>query len=390
MNIIHFSPHFPDNYYAFSVGLKRLGATALGIGDAPFEGLRPELKASLTEYYRVNSMEDYDQVLRAVGYFTHRHGKMDRIDSFNEHWLDLEARVRTDFNLFGLRTDGIETVKRKSKMKERFLAAGVPVARGTVVADRAAALAFIREVGYPVVVKPDRGVGALHTYKIATEADLDRFFATKPALEYIMEEFIHGDISSFDGLTDREGRVVFSTGHAYMQGIMETVNDDDHIYYYSYRDLPKDLEAAGLSTVRAFDIRERFFHIEFFRTHRDGKIVALEVNMRPPGGYTTDMFNYANDIDIYQEWANVVVLNTFKARAERKYHCAYIGRKVNKHYVHPHEQVLDRLRGLLVHHTPVSGVFRPAIGDYGYLVRSAELDDIHEAIAFIHETKGGR
>ena len=389
MNIIHFSPHFPDNYYAFSAALRRLGATALGIGDAPYDGLRPELKAALTEYYQVRSMEDYDQVLRAVGHFTHRHGKMDRIDSFNEHWLDLEARVRTDFNLFGLRTEGIETVKRKSRMKERFIHAGVPVARGLVISGPAEAREFIGEVGYPVVAKPDRGVGALHTYKIANEADLGRFFSMKPALDYIMEEFISGDICSFDGLTDRDGRVVFSTGHAYMQGIMETVNEDDHIYYYSYRDIPGDLEAAGLSTVRAFDIRERFFHIEFFRTHQDGRIVALEVNLRPPGGYTTDMFNYANDIDIYQEWANVVVLNEFKARYDRKYHCCYIGRKDNKHYVHAHEQVLDRLQGLLVHHTAVSGVFRAAIGDYGYIVRSADLAEIREAIAFVHETQGG-
>jgi hypothetical protein len=390
MNIIHFSPHFPDNYYAFSVALKRLGATVLGIGDASYDGLRPELKGALSEYYRVGRMEDYDQVLRAVGHFTHRYGKMDRIDSFNEHWLDLEARIRTDFNLFGLRTDGIDTVKRKSKMKQRFLAAGVPVARGRVIDGPKAAREFIGEVGYPVVAKPDRGVGALHTFKITREAELGQFLAAKPPVDYIMEEFIEGDICSFDGLTDRDGTIVFCTGHQYMQGIMETVNEDDHIYYYSFRDIPKDLETAGRNTVRAFDIRERFFHIEFFRTHRDGRIVALEVNMRPPGGYTTDMFNYANDIDIYQEWANVVVLNRFKARYDRRYHCCYIGRKTGKRYTHSHEAVLERLKGLLVHHTPVSGVFRAAIGDYGYLVRSPELADIHAAIAYLHGTEGGR
>jgi hypothetical protein len=82
MNAIHFSPHFPQNYYPFSVGLKQAGANGFGIGDAPSETLRPELRMALTEYYRVDSMEDYDVVLRAVGYFTHRYGKMDRIDSF--------------------------------------------------------------------------------------------------------------------------------------------------------------------------------------------------------------------------------------------------------------------------------------------------------------------
>jgi len=147
-----------------------------------------------------------------------------------------------------------------------------------------------------------------------------------------------------------------------------------------------DLEAAGRSTVRAFDIRERFFHIEFFRTRRDGAIVALEVNMRPPGGYTTDMFNYACDIDIYQEWANVVVLGGVRSACERKYHCCYIGRKNTKRYVHSHDEVLGLLGRMVVLHTPVSGVFRSAIGDYGYLVRSPELAEVREAIRIVHAT----
>jgi hypothetical protein len=58
------------------------------------------------------------------------------------------------------------------------------------------------------------------------------------------------------------------------------------------------LEDAGKRVLKAFNGRERFFHFEFFRVAQD-KLVAPEVNMRPPGGLTTDMFNYANDIDIY-------------------------------------------------------------------------------------------
>ena len=39
--------------------------------------------------------------------------------------------------------------------------------------------AFIARVGYPVVVKPDNGVGASETYKLKSDEDLDYFFATK-------------------------------------------------------------------------------------------------------------------------------------------------------------------------------------------------------------------
>jgi hypothetical protein len=166
---------------------------------------------------------------------------------------------------------------------------------------------------------------------------------------------------------------------------METVINDDLVYYYSLRDIPPDLEDAGRRVLKAFDVRERFFHFEFFRAADDDHIVALEVNMRPPGGLTTDMFNYANDIDIYKEWAHIIVHNRFTAEYTRKYHCAYIGRKFNRTYLHSHQEILADIGSYLVHHEQISGVFSSALGDYGYLVRSPDLPEIHTIATYIHE-----
>src|SRR6185369_10967150 len=101
--------------------------------------------------------------LRALGYFTHRYGKLDRIDSHSEYWLETEARLRTDFNIPGIRTDQIDRIKRKSLMRETFLKAGINVARGGVVKDLQDAQKLIAETGYPLVAKPDIGVGAAAT-----------------------------------------------------------------------------------------------------------------------------------------------------------------------------------------------------------------------------------
>jgi biotin carboxylase len=384
MNIVFLSPHFPPNYYLFCVHLHRLGANVLGLADEPYDLLRSELKAALAEYFKVNNMHSYDEMVRSLGYLTHRHGKIDRLDSQNEYWLETEARLRTDFNIPGLKDKEIARVKRKSLMKQVFLKAGVKAARGKVVGTREEALELIGETGYPVVAKPDIGVGAAKTYKIHNAQELDQFFATKPNMDYIVEEFIQGQICSFDGLTDRQGNPVFYTAHEYSLGVMETVNENLDIYYYSLREIPPDLEDAGRRVLKAFNVRERFFHFEFFRTP-ENHIVALEVNMRPPGGMTTDMINYANDIDIYAEWAHVIVHNHFTAKYERKYHCCYIGRKSSRSYAHTHEQILSRFGQHLVHHEPVSGVFSAALGDYGYLVRSPDLDEIHALAAYIHQ-----
>jgi hypothetical protein len=386
MNFVYLSPHFPPNYYRFCVGLREEGVNVLGLADVPYEALRPELRGALSEYYRVDDMNSYDGLVRAMGHFTHRHGKLDGIDSHNEHWLETEARLRTDFNMAGLRQDGIGIVKRKSAMKEIYRSAGIRVARGAVVRTLEEARRLVAETGYPVVAKPDVGVGAAATFKILGDGELTSFFDRKPAVDYIVEEFIQGKILSFDGLADRDGNLVFFTAHAYSQGIMETVNEDNHVFYYSFRAIPEDLEEAGRRTARAFDVRGRFFHFEFFRADRDGGITALEVNMRPPGGLTTDMFNYANDIDIYREWAGVVARNRFTAAWSRTYHVAYVGRKRSKGYKRPHEEVLRSLRPLLCHHEEINSIFRAAIGDYGYLVRSKELGEVLDAARYIQET----
>lgn len=387
MNFVYLSPHFPPNYYQFCLHLHYLGVNVLGLADEPYDLLRPELRQVLTEYYRVNDMHSYDELVRALGYFTHRYGKLDRIDSQNEYWLETEAQLRSDFNMFGLKREDMPPIKRKSIMKQMFIKAGVPVARGKVVHTLAQAKRLIQDTGYPVVAKPDSGVGAAATYKINSDEELDDFFRLKPAVEYIMEEYVQGQICTFDGLTDQNGNLVFYTSHQYSQGVMETVNQDDLIYYYSLRDIPEDLEAAGRKILNAYQLRERFFHFEFFRSAANGEIIALEVNMRPPGGMTTDMFNYANDIDIYKEWAHIVVHNRFTDKATRPYHCAYIGRKYNRHYTHPHEDILQAFGEKIVHHEAISGVFSAALGDYGYLARTPDLDEVHQMAAFIHATQ---
>jgi hypothetical protein len=386
MNFVYLSPHFPPNYYRFCVRLREEGVNVLGVADAPYESLRPELRGALSEYYRVDDMNSYDGLVRALGHFTHRHGKLDGIDSHSEHWLETEARLRTDFNLEGLRQDRIGIIKRKSAMKEIYRSAGIRVARGAVVRTPEEARRLVAGTGYPVIAKPDVGVGAAGTFKIRDEGELSSFFDRKPPVDCIMEEFIQGRLFSFDGLADRDGNLVFFTAHAFSQGIMETVNEDADLFYHSLREIPADLEEAGRVTAQAFDVRGRFFHFEFFRADRDGGIVALEVNLRPPGGLTTDMFNYANDIDIYREWARVVARNRFTAEWSRPYHVGYVGRKRGRRYVHGHGEILGAFGGLIAHHEEIDSIFRAAIGDYGYLVRSRDLDEVRSAARYIQET----
>jgi biotin carboxylase len=386
MNLVYLSPHFPQHYYQFCKNLKQLGAMVLGIGDVPFPELAEQVKDALTEYYQVTDMHDYDGLVRACGYFTHRYGKIDRFESLNEYWLGTEARIRDDFNIPGVRGGDINVIKRKSAMKERFQSAKIPVAAGRVVATVDDARKLIVTTGYPVVAKPDIGVGALGTFLINNENELADFFSAKPDADYIMEEFIQGTIFSFDGLVDVNGELVFYTAHQFSQGIMETVNEARHIHYTSLRDIPPALLKAGQECVRAFNVQSQFFHIEFFETAPD-IYVALEVNMRPPGGFTTDMFNYACDIDVYNLWAQTMVHGTAPLQYQRKYHCCYASRRNTNQYRNSHEAVMARYAPYMVQTVSVPGVFSSALGDSGYIFRSPDMDQIEEIVRYIQDTQ---
>ena len=387
MNFIFVSPHFPRTYWNFCDRLRRNGVNVLGIGDAPFDEIPGELKQCLTEYYRVNNLGNYDEMLRAVAYFTFHYGKIDWIESNNEYWLEMDAQLRTDFNITtGAQNDFIERIKYKSKMKESYIAAGVPVARHHMVSTQAAARAFIKEVGYPVIVKPDNGCGAEATYKIKNFSDLKKFYAEPHNVQYIMEEYIDGTIVSFDGVADSHCVPLFYTSNVFPTPMLDIVSQQGDLSYWTQKTVPAALKDVGFRTIKAFGAKSRFFHCEFFQLNADksglgkkGDYVALEVNMRPAGGYTPDMINFANSVDCYQIWADMVCYDEVR-NAEldgQKYFCVYAGRRDCHQYKHTHTQIMTKYGSRMRMAERIPQALRLDMGDQMYtaVVRStAERD----------------
>lgn len=386
LNFIMISPHFPTNFETFAHRLHQSGFNTLGIADTPYHELNEGLRAHLTEYYKVDDMQDYDQVYRAVAYFAHKYGRIDRIESHNEYWLELDARLRTDFNVFGYKTEDMLAVKTKAQMKEVFRQAKLKVARGRVFSSDQDARALAAELGFPVVVKPNSGVGASDTYKLKSPAELEDFFTYQtPGVEYIMEEFIDGDIVTFDGLTDHEGNIVFYSSLEYSEAVLDMVSNDDDMFYYVPREISEELVKLGKTCVKAFNVRERFFHFEFFRVKETKELMALEVNCRPPGGLTIDMWNYANDFDVFLEYARIVKDNRFEAEISHPYNVVYISRKANKNYAHNFDQISHYFGDSLISIDSVPGVFAKIMGEVGILARTETMEQMRDLIAFAHK-----
>lgn len=391
MNFIFISPNFPKSYWNFCRGLKNNGVNTLGIGDADYDFLSDELKESLNEYYKVSSLENYDEVYRACAYFAFKYGKIDWLESNNEYWLLRDAQLRTDFNITsGLKNDKIAGIKYKSKMKEFYEKARVKTARYHMVSTFEEGKKFTDMVGFPVVVKPNNGVGAAATYKLRDEGEMKFFYDNLGEEEYIMEEFINGELLSYDGIAGRNREIIFETAHAYPVPIMEIVNNGMDVMYYSFREIPEDLKEAGRRVVQTFDTNSRFFHCEFFRLLEDkpglgnkGDIIGLEVNMRPPGGYTPDMMNFANDIDVYQIWANMVAYNQgyFDVQS-RPYNCVYAARRDNHRYVYSKEETLAKYKDNIVMKERMPDIFSIAMGNDMLTARFCNIEECFEFINF--------
>ncbi len=194
MNFLFISPNYPESFWMFCRGLKRQGARVLAVVDQPYDSLKPELRANIDECFVVKSFHDYQEVLRAAGYFTWKYGKIDWIESNNEAWLTLDARLRDDFHVTtGFSLEQITEFQSKAAMKQYYERAGVPVSRYCLPKTLEEARAFVQEVGFPVVLKPDHGVGASFTYKISDDAQLVSCFEQTRDLHMILEEYIDAD-----------------------------------------------------------------------------------------------------------------------------------------------------------------------------------------------------
>ena len=394
MNFIFISPNFPHTYWNFCDRLKKNGVNVLGIGDAPYDSLEEPLKAALTEYYKVGNMENYDEMYRAVAYFAFRYGKIDWLESNTEYWLEQDARLREDFNITtGVQPEKLSMWKSKSAMKPFYKKARIPTARNHKVTNIAAAREFLEEIGgFPVIVKPDIGVGAADTWKLEKEEDLVWFYDNLPEHPYVMEEFVYGNIYSYDAICDANGDVLFESSNWFPPSIADMVNKGFDLAYYTTDYVPEQLKKYGRAALKAFKVRSRFVHFEFFRLTQArknlgevGDFVGLEVNMRPAGGYTPDMMDYAHNTDVYEIWAEMVAYNERRLPdigGDR--FCAYASRRDMHKYVHTHEEIMEKYGDCMKMCERMPDVLSGAMGNQMY---TAVLDSIEEVEAyneFIH------
>ncbi|MDU4285833.1 MAG: ATP-grasp domain-containing protein, partial [Streptococcus sp.] len=307
-------------------------------------------------------------------------GPIDRIESHNEYWLELDAALREQFNVFGAKPEDLKKTKFKSEMKKLFQKAGVPVVPGAVIKTDEDVDKAVKEIGLPMIAKPDNGVGAAATFKLETEDDINHFKAEwDRETVYFFEKFVNSsEICTFDGLVDRNGNIVFSTTFDYAHTPLDLMIYKMDNSYYVLKEMDPKLRKYGEAIVKEFGMKERFFHIEFFRDGDD--YIAIEYNNRPAGGFTIDVYNYAHSIDLYKGYADIVAGDPFPGSHFEPLYCLATSRRASSYYAYSEEELFDKYRKQLKVKKIMPAAFAELQGDYLYMLTTPSREEMEQMI----------
>jgi formate-dependent phosphoribosylglycinamide formyltransferase (GAR transformylase) len=336
MHVIFLAPHFPANQPRFVAGLKKVGARVTAIGDVPVEYLPSSVASMLDGYEAVRSLADIDAVTEAVRRIQKRGPWVHRLEATVETHVLIAAEVRERTGIPGTSLQTTNFCRDKFEMK-RFLAArGVPCAAHAAIDSRDDALAFIQEVGFPVILKPRLGAGAAGTYRIDDVEQLDRILkeegvGTRKDV-WAMEAFISGHEGFYDTLVVG-GRVVFEAVNHYYPNVLEGMRTSwispqiittNRIHADGYTKLRK----FGRQVISDLGLGTTATHMEWFAGPKG--LAFSEIGARPPGVCFWDMYCAANDFDLYEEWARAVCWESYEGRPSHNYSAGIVSLRPNR------------------------------------------------------------
>jgi formate-dependent phosphoribosylglycinamide formyltransferase (GAR transformylase) len=310
VNIVFVEPAFPNNQRRFVAALASVGANVIGVGESPEWALGDELRGQMGAYYQVSNVTDEQQLDAAVRWAQDQMW-VDRLESTIESHQMTAARVREWRGIPGTSVRTTWLCRDKPSMKEALRQAGVPTAASAAVETADAAREFARHVGYPLILKPRAGAGALGTTRVDNDHELDQALgAFGDADSIAIEEFVEGHEGFYDTIAVN-GHVVHDWATHYYPNVLEamrhrwispefvTTNRIDQSSFYG------EVRELGVRVIQALGIETSATHMEWFYGPKGLRF--SEIGCRPPGVGAWDLYSAANDVDVYREWANCIV-----------------------------------------------------------------------------------
>lgn len=400
MNIIFIEPSFPYNQREFVRGLHAAGATVIGIGERPQEHLADDIKGWLSHYVQVRSVVDEPSLLKAVQHVQSL-VYVDRLEATVEAHIMAAARVREATGIPGTSVRTAYLCRDKPAMKEVLREAGIPCAQSTRATEPAEARAFAASVGYPLIVKPTAGAGASGTWKVRDDDELERVSrecGLADGAEVAIEEFIEGHEGYLDTLTiggevahefitHYYPNVLVAMRERWISPQMVTTNRIGEPGYREVRQMARDV-------IEILEIGTSATHMEWFFGPKGLKF--SEIGCRPPGVGQWDVYNAANEFDLYFEWASALVHGRPQQAPSRRFAAGMIALRPSCDGHITGYSGLDEIQRrfgdciVAAHLPPVGSATQPVEGGYmanaWMRVRHPDYDRLREIMNTIGET----
>lgn len=317
-NAVFVVPFFMEATLRFVAGAAALQGVRLGlVSQDPAERLPDELRPRIAAHWRIDDALDPRQIAIGVEGITRQIGRVERLIGSLEQLQVPLAQVREHLGLPGLSVAAAHRFRDKSVMKTVFEQAGLPCARHRLIRQVSDATRFAMEAGFPIVVKPPAGAGAVSTFRLDSLAQLTDYLQRHPPHEarpVLFEEFLQGEEHSFDSVCI-DGRMVWYSVSNYSPSPL-TVVENPWIQWCVL--LPRQVDGPEFAEIRttapaalnALGLGTGMTHMEWFRRAQGG-IAISEVAARPPGAQFTTLLSYACNLDFYRAWPRLMILDEF-------------------------------------------------------------------------------
>ncbi len=288
------------------------GVTLAVICPEPWERLEEPARSRIAGHWRVDNLFDVAQLTAAVQSLSARHGPVHRLYAALEQLQVPIAQVREQLGITGMGVEAAKNFRDKHRMKALFRQHGLPCAKAELAHNTEEAVAGAKTIGFPVVIKPPEGAGAMATFRADNEAQLREGlaafrFGSSPTL---VEEFVQGSEHSCETITIGGATVWQSVSH-YAPTPLE-VKSTPWIQWAVL--LPRDqadpafddIRAAATKALNVLGMDTGLSHMEWFR-RPDGTVAISEVAARPPGAQFTTLISRAHDVDFVETWSRLMI-----------------------------------------------------------------------------------
>ncbi len=311
MHVVFVEPAFPQNQKQFVRALRSAGAKVTGIGEVPPEALPSDVKHWLYSYEQVPSVVHEPSLLAAVKKVQARE-TVHRLEATVEAHIMATARVREACGIPGTSVQTSYLCRDKPAMKEALRQAGIPCAQSTGTDSVEEAKAFAASVGYPLIIKPRDAAGAAGTWRVDSDAEMDKALAEAHVgrgASVAVEEFIEGHEGFYDTLCVAGQPVHHFVTH-YYPNVLEAMRTrwiSPQFITTNRLDMEgyDEVKVMGKKVIDALGIGTSATHMEWFYGPKGLKF--SEIGCRPPGVGAWDLYCAAHEMDVYREWAMTLV-----------------------------------------------------------------------------------